>query len=75
MGWNCVSVALSNRGGGGPFAILQRRTDMALDETSLMASAKVWQFVGIGAGTKRPAPGRWPCYAWASGVELTIEWE
>jgi hypothetical protein len=48
---------------------------MALDETSWMVSAKVWQFVGIGAGTKRPASGRWPCYAWASRVELTIEWE
>jgi len=48
---------------------------MALDETSWIVSAKVWQFVGIGAGTKRPASGRWPCYAGAFTLGLTIEWE
>lgn len=48
---------------------------MALDETSWMESAKAWQFVGIDAGTKPPASGRWPYYAWASRFELTIEWE
>ena len=48
---------------------------MNLDETPWIDQAQARKFVGIGAGTKRATSLRRPCYAGASMVELTIEWE
>lgn len=70
-GWKRLSVPLNGRAP----RVLRLWINMNLDETDWMDRAKARQFVGIGAGTKRPISVRRHPYAWASMLELTIEWE